>query len=129
MIDRKYERIITRNHNKERVGEGQVVKSFPNFPSLKAEHKEAREASIRVGTPSELQPWHLIKTDSGLMICYPEEWIELTAPIRPWDLRVIEDEGIDVIDKADSLVIATVVACTPEFIEELRLLCRKGLEH
>lgn len=75
--DRKDERVITRNHNKEQTGEGTVVKSFESFPALKAENPDVREAWMRVGKPSEKQTWHLIKTDTGLMISYPEEWIEL----------------------------------------------------
>ena len=75
--DRQGERVVTRNHNQERVGKGLVVKSFESFPALKAEHPDAREAWMRVGKPSENQPWHLITTDSNLMISYPEEWIEI----------------------------------------------------
>ena len=76
-IDRTNERIVTRNHNQERVGEGTVVKSFPNFPALKAKNPRVGEASHRIGNPSESQPGHLIKTDNNLIISYPEEWIEL----------------------------------------------------
>lgn len=78
MIDRKNEMVITRNHNNEKVGTGIIIQSFESFQALKAEHPDVREAWMRVGNPSENQPWHYIKTDSSLLISYPEEWIELT---------------------------------------------------
>lgn len=100
--DRQGDLVITKDHNQVRVGSGQVVQSFENWNALKASYPDAVEAWKKVGSPSEDQTWHLIKTDSNLVICYPEEWIELT-PRYAYALEIREaiDMFYDLTDDTD----------------------------